>query len=418
MKVVVLGAPADTGNLGVNALLYSVLAVLFERGARVVVADHGRGVRRRSARFAGSTESWACLGMVNTRRLYRSEALRTQRLAARVSPGLLAATRAVRDADVVLDISGGDSFTDIYGPDRFDTVVQQKRLVLDLGTPLVLLPQTYGPFRSPRARQAAASVVRAATVCASRDAASHRVLEDLLGGAADAARHLRGVDVAFALPVLDPGPREDPDTRAWLAGRDPDRPLAGVNVSGLITAHPERFDIAMDYPGAVEAGVRALVGRGADVLLVPHMAGARQGRENYEVRAARAVAERLRDLGTRVQLLTPMSDDPRHVKWWIGRCDWFTGPRMHATIAAVSQQVPTLATAYSMKVRGVFATAGQEHNVVDLATLDADGLVAAFVRSFSTREASRAELAAQVPALAERAHRQFDDMLAAAGVGR
>ncbi len=55
-------------------------------------------------------------------------------------------------ADAVFDVSGGDSFADIYGVERFRTVAWPKRLAVLRRRPLVLLPQTYGPFRSPRLR--------------------------------------------------------------------------------------------------------------------------------------------------------------------------------------------------------------------------------------------------------------------------
>ena len=44
----------------------------------------------------------------------------------------------------------------------------------------------------------------------------------------------------------------------------------------------------------------------------------------------------------------------------IGQCDFFIGSRMHACIAALSQGVPCVGVAYSMKFAGVFDTVGME----------------------------------------------------------
>src|ERR1017187_101627 len=47
-----------------------------------------------------------------------------------------------------LSLAGCDSFSDIYGLQRFFYVSLPQILVLWLGKPLILLPQTYGPFKS------------------------------------------------------------------------------------------------------------------------------------------------------------------------------------------------------------------------------------------------------------------------------
>ena len=55
--------------------------------------------------------------------------------------------RAVRAADLVIDIGGGDSFADIYGRRRLTQMFVMKYLTHLARKPLVLAPQTFGPFR-------------------------------------------------------------------------------------------------------------------------------------------------------------------------------------------------------------------------------------------------------------------------------
>jgi hypothetical protein len=51
----------------------------------------------------------------------------------------------------VLDIGAGDSFTDIYGPKRFAYLWLTKAMAIARRRPLVLSPQTIGPFsKAPR----------------------------------------------------------------------------------------------------------------------------------------------------------------------------------------------------------------------------------------------------------------------------
>lgn len=414
MRVVILGAAGDTANLGVNALMLSVLAGIWEHhpSAQVTVADHGRGVRRHDTKLGDVDRAWTSVGVINTRRWYRPESLRLQSVIAPIAPQLVPATRAIDEADAVLDISGGDSFTDLYGQKRLTTMLEQKRLVLSVGTPLGLLPQTYGPFEDAGARAAAADIVRRSATCWARDERSYEVLLSLLGDDADEHRHRLGVDVAFSLPPQEPPAEESPATREWLAARDPGRPLAGINVSGLVRWVPDRFGVTFDYVHAVVRAVRALVDEGADVLLVPHQINRTVDHDGpSDNDGVDEVAAAVADLGDHVATVEMHSVDPRHAKWWIKQCDWFTGPRMHATIAALSSGVPTLSTAYSMKAAGVFATAGVGDAVVDLDSLDADSFVKVLVESFREREATADRLRTVIEDLRRRSSAQIADVL-------
>jgi len=51
--------------------------------------------------------------------------------------------------------SGGDSFADLYGDWRFSAITAPIALALVMELPLVLLPQTYGPFSTAETRRRA-----------------------------------------------------------------------------------------------------------------------------------------------------------------------------------------------------------------------------------------------------------------------
>src|ERR1039457_7303958 len=55
--------------------------------------------------------------------------------------------RYLDGSDLVVAISGGDSFSDIYGLERFLYVSLPQILALWSGKRLILLPQTLGPFK-------------------------------------------------------------------------------------------------------------------------------------------------------------------------------------------------------------------------------------------------------------------------------
>ena len=91
---------------------------------------------------------------------------------------------------------------------RFKATIAPKKLALSIGRPLILLPQTYGPFEHPRTRQIAQKLVSNATLAFARDPDSFKNLKALLGRHFDPARHREGVDLAFGLepePLHNPG---------------------------------------------------------------------------------------------------------------------------------------------------------------------------------------------------------------------
>ena len=142
--ITLLNAAPDTGNQGVSALCHSVVAGLVARGAKnMTIADHGRGLRREDWGYT----SVNLVGLTNSKRIWRGDNLRTAHAMARVGGLISAPARAVARSRAVLDISGGDSFTDLYGAKRFQAMTLTKRMALDAGVPLILLPQKLGPFQ-------------------------------------------------------------------------------------------------------------------------------------------------------------------------------------------------------------------------------------------------------------------------------
>jgi len=410
-SICLCGAAPDTGNLGVSALAYATLGALARRLPRlsVTVFDHQRGVRPFRPVVGGRALDGARAGLALTRRLHRPESVGRLLALARLGLYLDEPARRVRDARAVLDISGGDSFSDIYGAWRFRAVTAPKRLALRARSPLVLLPQTYGPFASPRARRTAERIVRAAHSAWARDARSFDTLRDLAGDRFDPARHRAGVDVAFLLETLEPGADTLDALPGWFTQRD-GSVVAGLNVSGLVWNDPgaarERFGLACDYRAALVAMCGEILKTpGARLLLVPHVVTP-PGQRESDPAACAELAEQIGAPG-RVAV-APAVDDPRHAKWIISRCDWFCGTRMHATIAALSSGVPTSTLAYSLKARGVFESCAQGEQVADMRTLDAGAAAARALASLRDRAGVRASLERALPAVMGTANDQFD----------
>jgi len=413
--ITLLNAAPDTGNQGVSALCLSALAGLAARHAGpLAVADHGRGVRQDDMGFATVSR----VGLTHNRRFWRGDSLATVRALARIGGGPSASARAIAGSRIILDVSGGDSFTDLYGPRRFRAMVLSKRLALDNGLPLILLPQTLGPFRDDANRAEAIRILAAARAVWVRDAASFAFLQDALGNRFDADRHRLGLDMAVALP-LDAPTDLSPRLQVWMS-LSRGFPVAGLNVSGLLAQDAvgaqATFGLADRHDRQIEAAARAILDHNPRMrlLLVPHVHRDLSDVES-DLAASLALKSRLdADYPDRVEAL-PGRMNAMELKWVLSRLTWFAGARMHATIGAFSSGTPTLGLGYSDKAAGVFAQCGIGNHVADLRAMDATALASAVRRSLNEHEAVRRDLSARLPALLTRAEAQMDAIVAQIG---
>ncbi|MEZ5276836.1 MAG: polysaccharide pyruvyl transferase family protein [Opitutaceae bacterium] len=137
--------------------------------------------------------------------------------------------KSLYEADTVLSIAGGDSFSDIYGFGRLVYVALPQILAILLAKDLVLLPQTIGPFRRSVSRRIASFIMQRSTVVYGRETDSIQVARTLVR--TDCQKKLRfSPDMAFALE-----PFIDSDRMTAVLGQTvPDRPIVGFNISGLL----------------------------------------------------------------------------------------------------------------------------------------------------------------------------------------
>jgi len=406
------GAPLDTGNRGVEALGRSVLSGVARSapGSSVTIFDNGWGVRAVPAEH-GDVRAELC-GVRQSRRYYRRESWWNVRTSQHFGGLRSPVAERLRAADAVMDISGGDSFSDIYGPTRLRAILEPKLAALRARRPLVLLPQTYGPFSERGSRQLAQRVVQRASLAFSRDQDSHEALLELLADQVDESRHRAGVDVAFALDPCEASHRLGTSLRQVLDDSPRQRPLVGINVSGLLWDRTRsNFGLFMDYRATMQRLVERILAAGPDVVLVPHVIDVSEGRES-DLRAAVAVRESCPEGEQGRVYLAPDDLNAAEAKWLISCCDWFCGTRMHSTIAALSSGVPTAAIAYSMKTRGVFATCGVSDEVVDARFIGAEEAVETLVDCFARREAVRSQLKNRVPGVVARATKQLAEIVA------
>ena len=288
------------------------------------------------------------------------------------------ALAVIRRADVVVDICGGDSFADIYGPKRLRTMMMLQGMALATRTPLVFAPQTIGPFERPVSRRLARGILNRAALVATRDALSTEALADLgvTGG-------IEASDVALRLPYEPPAP--SPDGARLRVGLNP----SGLLAAGGYTGKGELGLSGAAYRAMLKGIVDGLRARpeAPEIHLVPHVVPGDGGVED-DARACRELAAACP--GT---VIAPEFATPSEAKGYIAGMDFFAGARMHACIAAFSSGVPVVPMAYSRKFAGLFGTLGYDRTV-DCRTESTEAITAAVLSGFEARATLKAEAAA------------------------
>jgi len=359
-----------SGNLGVGALTESNIAIVRgiaeELGLRVrfiVLGTSDATVPELAAELAAAGHEL----QVRRIRVYRKDF-----------------RDAVRSCDLVLDIGEGDSFADIYGMKRFRFHWLSKNIVCSLGRPLILSPQTIGPFDGGLARMMAKQIMRRCTRVFARDNLSSAYLREIgMAGNVDEA-----IDVAFRLPFARTERAPDGKVRV------------GINVSGLLFnggyTGNNQFGLSIDYAATMRELLRQLTARPeVEVHLVSHVIEPHMPVED-DVTSARKLAGEFPGV-----IVAPTFKRPSEAKSYISGMDFFTGARMHACIAAFSSVVPVVPIAYSRKFNGLFGTLGYTVLADGKKMRDAE-LVALVMQSLDRRDEIRPQVAAGVAQALER----------------
>jgi colanic acid/amylovoran biosynthesis protein len=409
----ILGASFGTRNLGVSALAASTVAAILHSmpDARILLLDYGKTpLTNRVRHRAGVAEvelinlrfSWKLwlpnniarlIAVAMLIRLAPSRAMRDRMIARN------AFLKPIQDASLIASLAGGDSFSDIYGIRRLWYVTLPQLLVLALGKPLIILPQTLGPFKSWLARTVGGFIMRHARRVYSRDQASLDEVRPLLGSFQ--SKLDLSYDMAFALEPFPPANVPD-----WLVGRRDAPPLIGLNVSGLLYhggyTRNNMFGLTTDYKLLIEKIIAYFIEQErAEVVLVPHVFAPASDLESDPAACAAIYAALKERHGNRLRMI-PGEFDQHEIKYLIGKCDFVLGSRMHACIAALSQSVPAVGLAYSKKFSGVLATIGVEDLVADLRGASEVEILSRVSAAYSSREKIRADLARRMPAVRQK----------------
>ena len=246
-------------------------------------------------------------------------------------PIRLMKTKIFEDCDFVFNLCAGDGFTDIYGKWRTFSESYMTILGSFKNCKMILAPQTIGPFNSKICRQLARFTMNRCDYIFVRDNPSYKLCEEM--GQSDKTKEV--IDVALALPY----------TKQKLnSGFN-----FGINVSGLLyNDDNNRFQLSFDYKEFIERLVSFGLDQNFNIHLISHVnIETETGEDDYI--ACKEIHKKYPQT-----ILVDRFESPIDAKNYISGLDLFSGARMHATIAAISSDIPVIPVAYSRKVNGLY----------------------------------------------------------------
>ena len=330
MKITLLGLEFASANLGCAALGYSFVneiakiandmnlnveynAVLFEENSNITIPYSGQNIQCLKIRYK-KIEFWKNL------------------------------VKLFKESDLIVDFTGGDSFSDIYGKKRFYMATLIKMLAIRSKTTFVLGPQTYGPYKRFLVKKFAKWVIKKSSYVFARDEASKECAKKLSGRDV-----FLSPDVAFALPYEN---KKESEKKEKLR--------VGINLSGLLWSggyKHAKLPLTVDYREYCNRLIEKLVGEEQyEIHLITHV-----GRDGvFVAEGDDLVCKELHERFPQT-ILAEVFNTPMEVKTYISGMDVLIGARMHATIAAFSTYVATIPFSYSRKFEGLYGSIGYDY---------------------------------------------------------
>lgn len=331
MRIGLMGVPIKSGNMGCMALTYSLLSIL-------EIIRKKNNLDLNYLFFDGAENEEDIRKIAEYFEIPFSKIHSGQMLLLKgptyVLPRLhryLRMKKDVQSCDVLIDMTGGDSFTDIYGTDRFLGRTKAKYQISKWGVPIALGPQTYGPFKSKNT-QLVRSTINCMDLVMARDKISATYVENNTD-----KKCITTTDLAFNLPYKKSG----------VFAKDK-RIKVGINVSGMLYENGMENvslnnKLRTNYRKYIETIIDWTIKHDKfSVYLIPHV--------QNDLLAINRIANQHKG---KVHVVD-MQSTPMELKSIISEMDIFIGARMHATIAAFTSGVPCIPVAYSRKFKGVF----------------------------------------------------------------
>lgn len=326
----------------------------------------------------------------------------------------------VQKSDLVVDFSGemwGD-YAEPVGKNRFLVGLIKDRVAQLLNKPVVLLAGSQGPFTNEKTLDFAKLVFKKFKLVANREATSYELLMN------------NGFDVSnvknFACPAFLFEPKSDSEMNEIYIRENISSPLkktvgyalCGFNlIEGPYDKQPRRDEEFESFAETVEFIVNDL---GARVVLMSHQNGFLlppnfkliNGRDYLIVKQLQSVVQKrgkIKNMEDILCLNVPYS--PKETKAIIKQFDMFVSGRVHAFVAAVSQNIPTVLITrghggISHRNIGFAKSVGLEEYIAD--PHSSRNMIQKISKCWNNRDELREQLKSTIPEVQNTAQKCFD----------
>jgi len=227
------------------------------------------------------------------------------------------------EISIVLDASGF-AYSDQWGPGQTKTMAKAAAKYHKQGTPIILMPQAFGPFTKPEIRSNFKDLAKYATFIFPRDSISYGYVTDVVG---ESKKIIQTPD--FTIGVKGDPPQSFEGDRIAIV---PNYRMIDKTSKGE----------AGKYLPFLASCIRNLLSLGEKPFFLIH-----------EGEPDKKLAERINQEFD-FDLEIHREDDPLKLKGIIGTCKGMIGSRFHGLVSALSQGVPALAIGWSHKYEMLF----------------------------------------------------------------
>jgi len=326
----------------------------------------------------------------------------------------------VMRSDLILDFSGemwGD-YAEPVGNGRFLTVLLKDRVAQLLKKPVVLLAGSQGPFEETAHLNGLISVVvKNFKAILNREPASINILRE---NDYDVSNVHSFTDVAFLFEPCEPAEIHDVLINDSIVANNRQTVgfiLCGFNMlRGPYDAEPRADDEFFQFAEAVEFIVDKLNAR---VFLMSHQNGFVKdpafklinGRDYPYAKQLYELVKKRKKVNTDDVVLAKGPYTPKQTKAIIGQFDMFVSGRIHAFVAAVSQNVPTVIInrghgGISHRNLGFARSVGMEEYIADPSS--AADIKKKIKTCWDNREEIKKTLLNRIPVVQATARKMFD----------
>lgn len=267
--------------------------------------------------------------------------------------------RELKNYDVFLDLSG-ESISDYFGQINLFFCLYQIYIGILLKKRVVIYAQSIGPLDNPISRYIASFILNKVNLITVRDKES---LDNLKRYRINRPSIYLTADPAFN---LKPASSERTNKIVSQENIKTSNCLIGISISrgSFKRSTSINKDLDRSYRNYIQVIVRLIdyiiQKLNADIIFIPHVIA-----PNEDDRLIYEEIHKLVKNKSRFRMLRG-DYNSEELKGIIGNCDIFIGSRMHAIIAALSMNVPTIAISYSHKIPNLMRMVGQEEFVFDI----------------------------------------------------